>query len=93
MNYAEPIFGIQQQGELRIHPESTCEGEFCCFHNPSDHHMRDWPRNVRLDKGALTERICPHGVGHPDPDSLAWLVRVSGEDHWGVHGCDGSCWS
>jgi hypothetical protein len=33
------------------------------------------------------ERICPHGVGHPDPDEYA---IASGGDA-GVHGCDGCC--
>jgi hypothetical protein len=29
------------------------------------------------------ERICDHGVGHPDPDEFM-------ADVW-VHGCDGCC--
>lgn len=42
----------------------------------------------------LAERICPHGVGHPDPDSLDFARREGGEDFAGaegVHGCDGCC--
>ncbi len=31
------------------------------------------------------ERTCAHGIGHPDPDSLAWLGCE------GIHGCDGCC--
>ena len=47
--------------------------------------MRDWPQHYREDTG-VTERICPHGVGHPDPDQ-AWPA-----DDWRwVHGCDGCC--
>ena len=70
------------------HPPDECAGESCCFHNPSDHHMRDWPMTIRgPHKGFLTERICPHGVGHPDPDSLAWLER-NGVESMDVHGCD-----
>lgn len=39
---------------------------------------------------ALMERICPaRGVGHPDPDDLAW--RVSQGYGGGVHGCCGCC--
>jgi hypothetical protein len=44
--------------------------------------MVDWPQRYRDDIG-ITERICPHGVGHPDPDD------IFAQDH--VHGCDGCC--
>jgi hypothetical protein len=43
--------------------------------------MRRWPQNWRGDR-YLIERICPHGVGHPDPDDLNPDT---------VHGCDGCC--
>ena len=42
----------------------------------------------------MMERICPHGVGHPDPDHLSFLERLFGEEttrHESVHGCDGCC--
>lgn len=52
--------------------------------------MKDWPMNIRIDRGALTERMCPHGIGHPDPDSLAWMKRSGSNDN-GIHGCDGCC--
>lgn len=32
------------------------------------------------------ERICPHGVGHPDPDEIDLEVNAKG-----IHGCDGCC--
>lgn len=57
------------------HPALFCEGEPCPIHHPSDHHMAEWPTVVRHDKHCLVERICQHGVGHPDPDSLAWLAK------------------
>lgn len=76
--------------EKCYHTEKMCEGTFCCFHNPSEHHMKDWPMNIRIDRGALTERMCPHGIGHPDPDSLAWMKRSGSNDN-GIHGCDGCC--
>lgn len=52
----------------------------------------------RFDSG-LMERICTHGIGHPDPDHMAHLQRlVSGRiatqeyvDAEAVHGCDGCC--
>jgi hypothetical protein len=76
---------------LKIHSEKACEGQYCPFHNPSNHHMIDWKLHVRDDKYYLVERICPeHGVGHPDPDSLAYFVRI-GKDWMGVHGCCGCC--
>jgi hypothetical protein len=40
------------------------------------------------------ERICPHGVGHPDPDHLAFVEERYGTDEASVesvHGCDGCC--
>lgn len=79
--------------ELQVHPTEACEGEWCVLHNPSDHRMKDWPRDVRLDKWGVVERICPHGIGHSDPDSVAFFVRKGGAN-WGwvaVHGCDGCC--
>lgn len=80
---AEPVLGVQVgRGILKTHGPSQCEGQICCIHNPTNHHMRTWPQNWRGDKGMM-ERICEHGVGHPDPDDLA--VRTT---TWaGVHGC------
>lgn len=104
--YAEPTFGAQvrlpAQGlTLTTHPESACIDRAphpCIVHRPSDHHMRDWPINYRADKG-VSERICPHGVGHDDPDDVDYQLynfRKSGGDpkhekYIGSHGCDGCC--
>ena len=76
----------------RIHLPSVCKKQPCPFHNPSQHKMRDWPRHIRTDafKWPLVERICKHGVGHPDPDSASWLTMTKGGD-WYAHGCDGCC--
>lgn len=82
---------------LKTHGPEQCAGEdrACIFHRPSEHHMRGWDINVRLDRfGALAERICPHGIGHPDPDSLAYvesLRKPRDRGYDGVHGCDGCC--
>ena len=84
------------------HAKEQCEGEFCCFHNPSNHHMVDWPMVMRLDKYGMMERVCEHGVGHPDPDSLAWVERskkriakmlatTPNQINASMHGCDGCC--
>jgi len=66
---------------IGVHSESKCAGEHCVIHNPSNHHMKEWPQNWRPDR-QMVERICPHGVGHPDPDEIS-------NDK--VHGCDGCC--
>ena len=66
---------------INAHDPSRCVGSVCCVHNPSDHHMRGWPQHWRGDR-YLMERICPHGIGHPDPDD-------PNPDR--VHGCDGCC--
>lgn len=71
-----------------IHKPEVCGGEACPFHNPSDHNMVYWPLVLRAS--ALVERTCLHGVGHPDPDSVAWFER-RGVTHMGIHGCDGCC--
>ena len=73
---------------LLAHDSEVCAGEFCTLHNRSDHPMRGFPQQWRWDV-ALMERVCPHGVGHPDPDDIA-LTRSDG---WAarVHGCDGCC--
>jgi hypothetical protein len=74
-----------------VHARNAGCDEQCVIHNPSDHVMKDFPTNWRADRG-LMERMCPHGVGHPDPDDLAFKLKVDPEaTHWGVHGCDGCC--
>ena len=88
-----------------VHSILQCEGEPCVLHNPFDHHMADWPMARRFDlRPPIVERLCRHGVGHPDPDSAAWAEKAVREDTelvwqsepsdgtfvW-VHGCDGCC--
>lgn len=55
------------------------------------HHMDSWPKVHRLD--GRIERVCVHGVGHPDPEYYANRLRLDPENAWadGVHGCDGCC--
>lgn len=71
---------------IYCHDEKTCRGDFCTLHNRSDHSMRGFPQHWRDDIGIM-ERICLHGIGHPDPDEF--LIR-NGE-FLGIHGCDGCC--
>lgn len=79
--------------KIRSHAPSMCEGTFCPLHNPSDHHMNTWPVTVRYDRYCMTERLCEHGCGHPDPDSMEWLERVGLLEAAGgwTHGCCGCC--
>lgn len=75
-----------------VHPVAECASQACCLHRPSDHKMRDWPLHWRNDI-SLMERLCPHGIGHPDPDDLAYreLIRPGSSQGRGIHGCDGCC--
>lgn len=75
-----------------VHPKDSCAGDYCPIHNRSNHHMRKFPQHWRADRGII-ERICPHGIGHPDPDQSAFFKKVYGKDAWAqwVHGCDGCC--
>lgn len=55
---------------------STHDGEDCILpcpiHGPTQHHMVTWDlRWNRLLRSV--ERVCRHGTGHPDPDSLYGL--------------------
>lgn len=68
--------------KIYVHSASTCLGA-CVIHRPSHHLMRDFPTHWRFDR-RIMERICPHGVGHPDPDDMSSNT---------VHGCDGCCGS
>lgn len=76
-----------------VHADTEDCAKGCTVHNPSGHAMREFPTHWRDDRG-LMERICPHGVGHPDPDHIAFVERVAGKEAASaesVHGCDGCC--
>lgn len=73
------------------HTSDKCKGRNCVIHNPSNHQMREWPRNFRQDTGR-TERLCIHGIGHPDPDDVAyWVSQGKSRTEIWTHGCDGCC--
>ena len=67
---------------VNAHSLEDCEEDVCPIHKLTDHPMRIFPQHWRDDR-RIMERICSHGVGHPDPDD------VLNEDR--VHGCDGCC--
>lgn len=76
-------------GLLRnVHSETSCAGQNCCIHNPSDHPLADRPLLWRDDR-RIMERVCEHGIGHPDPDDAAFRALMGDRDT--VHGCDGCC--
>lgn len=74
---------------FKVHNKKDCTSP-CPFHSPSDHPLKDAPMHFRLDKNMLVERMCPHGIGHDDPDSTKWF-HLNGKAWAGVHGCDGCC--
>lgn len=79
---------------VNIHPERPdCREHGCVIHAPSDHYTSHLPTHWRDDRG-LMERMCSHGVGHPDPDDLNFIRRTRGDkvaSAEAVHGCDGCC--
>jgi hypothetical protein len=95
------ITGDPIKDKVKYHTRSKCRGQVCIFHNPTEHKMRDWPMNLRTDPWAapLIERMCIHGTGHPDPDSVAYMDKSWGYSSetgkkyygYGIHGCDGCC--
>jgi hypothetical protein len=82
-DYVVDVIWQLEGGErlYNVHPGEQCVGRPCTVHNPSNHHMRHMPQHWRSDRGIM-ERICEHGIGHPDPDEI---------DPDTVHGCCGVC--
>lgn len=74
--------------KLMIHKKGVCTGA-CPVHKSSSHHMRKWKLHWREDR-KMMERICEHGIGHPDPDDTAFRKTAYKDDDT-VHGCDGCC--
>lgn len=77
---------------MTVHDRRDCEGP-CPVHGPSDHHMVKWPLHWRDDR-QIFERICEHGWGHPDPDTMQHIYAKRGPKEAeleGIHGCDGCC--
>lgn len=72
-----------------VHDESFCAGRVCIVHNSTEHHMVEWQLHWRDDRG-IFERICEHGIGHPDPDQFPYW-RGTHQMYQAVHGCDFCC--
>jgi hypothetical protein len=72
------------------HSHESCDVSLPCpIHRPTPHHMRQWPMVLRASRNRLIERTCEHGIGHPDPDSAPWVMKMFADT--GIHGCDGCC--
>ena len=75
---------------INVHPENQrCRDYGCTIHNQTDHKMKHWQLHWRNDRG-IFERICAHGIGHPDPDQFPFWKRQDRMSE-AVHGCDGCC--
>jgi hypothetical protein len=61
---------------VNVHDPSLCEGQNCAIHGPSQHPLNKMPRTFHA---GVVFRVCSHGVEHPDPDSIAWLQRSTGD--------------
>ena len=70
------------------HDPAFCVGRRCSRHHPSEHHMRTWPKVWREHYG-YSDRMCSHGVGHPDPDDVVHLQ--GSREVVTAHPCDGCC--
>lgn len=83
------------QGFTKTHPlVRDCLENGCAVHNRSERHhvnVEEWRYHWRADRGLL-ERICPHGIGHPDPDTARYNERTNRQFE-NVHGCDGCCYT
>lgn len=70
------LFSTPLQGLVQTHGPDRCVGVHCCVHNPSDHHMRDWPLVFRFERYGVGMRVCLHGYAHPDPDGVVYMLEA-----------------
>lgn len=66
-----------------VHKKGTCRHEHCTIHNPSEQAKAIGKQKWRTDR-KMMERVCKHGIGHPDPDEFLYGDALT-------HGCDGCC--
>lgn len=77
-----------------FHGPEVCTGRPCPLHAPSRHPLRAAPIMMPVTPDDIVlERLCPHGIAHPDPDSvqLADILDPAGEGEHQIHPCDGCC--
>ena len=81
---------------LTTHGPEQCLLHHCVIHNPSDHPLKNAKMDFLPDFNMIY-RVCAHGIGHPDPDSLEvlkwrmqWMeVEAIASTH--MSNCDGCC--
>lgn len=86
-DHLEPVPGVVLIG---VHSLDECAHRPCVVHAPSNHRLRSWPLVWRQDR-AMFERLCVHGVGHPDPDHLAHLSLVLAPEEAAAESVHGRC--
>ncbi|KQR17261.1 hypothetical protein [Cellulomonas sp. Leaf334] len=83
-----------QDGVLGTHDPAKCaDDDASLIHRPSRHPLQSAPMAWHAELGLL-ERICGHGIHHPDLDALAYARRTRGTsvgDEFAQHDCDGCC--
>lgn len=70
--------------------EEACE-DGCVIHKQLDHPMKGQRTHWRGDR-QMMERICRHGIGHPDPFQVKYWQRTLTPEQVAVemvHGCCG----
>lgn len=75
-----------------VHRRNASCASGCVIHHPTDPHQ-EWPTYWRADR-QMMERLCTHGVGHPDRDHIAFIRFRYGDAAAAteaVHGCCGCC--
>lgn len=61
---------VLEGGEVIVtHRLDSCDGYWCCIHNPSPHHMRGWKQTFNFQMKIIM-RVCACGEEHPDPDDI-----------------------
>lgn len=84
------IVGMHTGPPLVVHDDSRCRGRNCCIHNPSPHPLGRHPMYWRGIWVGM-DRICDHGLAHPDPDDRRYRYSVGLPLHV-EHECDGCCY-
>lgn len=75
---------------LMGHGPDRCGGRPCSLHNRTDHALRHFPQRWNNDERVM-ERVCVHGIGHPDPDHVFYVKHVRRVRYDDDHDCDGCC--
>lgn len=75
-------------GVFQTHSITRCFNQtpaWCSIHNPIPGPWSDWPAYWHQDTLRIM-RVCPCGVGHPDPSQFAWWY-TKGALELSAHAC------